>query len=263
MGKKLLHRLPALQEILEKDLIKNPLRKVLETADGFLMDINTSDFIQRTIYLTGDWDESVSEILRHRLKPGMTFVDAGANVGFFSLLAAKLIGPTGHVIAFEPNPAVFEILVNNATFNGYTWIDAHQSGLFDKIGQGTLHIPAENCGAGTMRPGEGGINIPLVRMDDVVKRKVDLLKIDVEGAEVAALRGAQNVLSDCPTVICEVSEYSLRAMGHSHYELYDLMALHKFVPEIISPVRRSNLVRNQVFFQYDVLFTKEGSRLSP
>jgi hypothetical protein len=110
-----------------------------------------------------------------------------------------------------------------------------------------------------MRPGKDGITIPLVRMDDVVKQKVDLLKIDVEGAEVAALRGAENVLSNCSAVICEVSEYSLRAMGSSHYELYELMARHNFMPEVISPVGRSNLVKDQVFFQYDVLFVKEGS----
>lgn len=254
---RLLNKIPGLSHRLASRLEARPIRTTVRSADRFLINVDTADFIQRTIYLTGDWDETVSEVLRARLKPGGTFIDAGANVGFFSLLAAKLVGPSGRVISFEPNPAVFAQLQSNAALNGFAWIDAHQKGLFDREGNGTMFVPDTNCGAGTMRPGgDNGVAISLVRMDDIVKGEIDLLKIDVEGAEVAALRGAQRVLSGCPAVVCEISEYSLRAMGSSHYELYDLMAGLGFSPQIISPIRRSNLFKDRVFFQYDVLFTK-------
>lgn len=259
MLRRLACRVPQIASRLEARYHRNPVQVTSRTRDGFLMNLNTADFIQRTIYLTGDWDDSVSEILRDRLKPGMTFVDAGVNVGFFSMLAAQLVGQNGRVIAFEPNPAVFAQLQANADLNGFSWIDAHRQGLFDKDGSGEIFIPDANCGAATMRPGgANGVTIPLVRMDDVVKGKVDLLKIDIEGSEVAALRGATSLLSrpDAPAVICEVSEYSLRQMGNSHYELYDMMAKHCYIPTIISPIRRSNLIKDAVFFQYDVLFTK-------
>ncbi len=249
-------RLAGYKEAYYKD---SPVRRTARTKDGALMNLDTSDFIQRTIFLTGDWDSAVGDVLRKRLKPGMTFVDAGANVGFFSLLAAKLVGPQGKVISFEPNPSAFDALRANVALNGFTWIDPHRKGLFDHDGMGEIFIPEANCGAATMRPGgQNGVTVPLVRMDEVVSEKVDLLKIDIEGAEVAALRGANGLLSrpDAPTVICEVSEYSLRAMSSSHYELYDLMSSHGYIPQVISHIGRSNLSKDKVFFQYDVLFTK-------
>lgn len=257
-GANLLYRVPSLLSRLEQHLAENPVRTITKTADGFSMHVDTADFLQRTIYINRDCDGDISAILRKRLGPGMTFVDIGANIGFFSLLAAKLVGPTGRVIAFEPNPPVFAALMRNAEHNGMGWIETHQVGLFDREGGGTLHVPDKNCGAATMRPsGDDHVTISLVRLDDVVTGSVDLIKIDVEGAEVAALRGARNVLARCPAVVCEVSEYSLKAMGSSHDELYDLMAERGFTAQIIGPIRRSTLFKDRVFFQYDVLFTKD------
>lgn len=256
---RLVNRIPPIARRLDSHYRRSPAQRRVRTRDGFLMNLDTADFIQRTIYLTGDWDVAVGDVLRDRLKPGMTFVDAGANVGFFSMLAAKLVGQSGRVVAFEPNPSVFAQVQANAELNGFSWIKPHRAGLFDKDGVGEIFIPEANCGGATLRPGGiNGMAIPLVRMDDVVKGKVDLLKIDIEGAEVAALGGAREILSgpDAPAVVCEVSEYSLRQMGSSHYELYDLMSGHGYTPKIISRIGRSNLVKEAVFLQYDVLFTK-------
>lgn len=256
----LLSKVPHLAAYIEGYYKRRPIKRTIRTKDGVLMNLDTADFIQRTVFLTGDWDDAVGAALRKHLKSGMTFVDAGANIGFFSLLAAKLVGPQGKVISFEPNPSVFDALLANVSLNGFTWIAPHRKGLFDQVGTGEIFIPDANCGGATMRPGgQGGVTIPLVRMDDVVNERVDLLKIDIEGAEVAALRGAGDLLSrpDAPTVICEVSEYSLRAMGSSKDELFDIMVGHGYSAHIISSIRRSNLSRERVFFQYDVLFSKD------
>lgn len=130
-----------------------------------------------------------------------------------------------------------------------------------------LFIPSsKNNGAASLKPGgQGGFTVPLTRLDDALDRleiqHVDLLKIDIEGAEVQALRGAEKLLSgpDAPPVVCEVSEYGLTQMGSSKDELYDLMQGHGYTPTTISPVRRSNVSTDKAFYQYDALFTKLGT----
>src|ERR1700730_16140389 len=77
---------------------------------GYKIKLDLADYIQRSIYLR-TFEPRESALIRHYLKPGMTFVDVGANVGYYTLLAASLVGRRGRVLAFEPSPYVFERLV--------------------------------------------------------------------------------------------------------------------------------------------------------
>ena len=228
------------------------------TTDGFIMQLNTEDFIQRSIFLTGHWDEEVAQVIRNTLRKGDTFIDVGANVGYFSLLASQICKK---VICFEPNPACIKQLTINIKLNKISNIDVRKIGLADNRRITNFNIEdCRNVGGGSLRNGEGkSFTIQLDTLDnELPKITPRLIKIDIEGAELLALKGGKKMLekSDAPDVICEISEFSLERLGTSKKELFHLMENYGYKYRIISPIRQSNLAELP-YFQYDVLFYKE------
>jgi FkbM family methyltransferase len=227
----------------------------LRTRDGHKMWCDPADFIQRSIIETGMWDSEVAETIRAHLKPGQLFCDIGANIGYFTMLATHL---GARVVAIEPQPRCIAALLNNAALNGFHQIDLHEVALDSQNGEMCLYLEGDqNTGAASFRRRSGEvITVRTHRLDDVLTEKPALLKIDVEGAEVRALRGAERILTgpDRPPVICEISEFSLRQLGNSKDELFDLMMSHGYKADVISKIRRSNATTHSVYFQYDVLF---------
>jgi len=222
------------------------------------MRLDTSDFLQRVIFLTGNWDEQIAVILRARLKPRDIFVDVGANVGYFSLLAATRCA---RVISFEPNPACASVLEENISLNLVKNVDVRRVALSDHCGSADLYfgIPG-NLGAASFKTDRGDkVLVPLETLERAMSGITpSLIKIDVEGSELAVLRGAISILqrTDAPDVICEISEYSLRCLGTSKDELFEFMGACGYRCDVISPVRRSISKTTSIFFQYDVLFSK-------
>lgn len=235
------------------------IESTVRTSDGFLMHLNTRDFIQHTIFVTGRWDNDVGQVIRSTLRAGDVFVDIGANVGYFSLLASQLCSK---VVSFEPNPRCLEQFNKNIELNKRSNIDVRPVGLSEKSGTADFHVTdASNIGAGSLRDGKGEtFSIRLDTLDaNLQHESIRLIKIDIEGAEVLALKGASSILSrpDAPDVICEISENSLKQLGSSKEEIFSLMSSHGYKNKIISPIRISNLSDKVPHFQYDVLFQKE------
>ena len=145
--------------------------------------------------------------LMSRLKPGMTFLDVGANVGIYSLHASRRIGETGRVYAFEPTPETFDILNNNILLNKIKNVDLYQVALSNLCG--TLNLieggrPASN---GTAIDGTGK-SIPALTLDQFRKEnpgiRIDSIKVDIEGGERAFFEGArETLLSDQPVILFE------------------------------------------------------------
>ncbi len=134
------------------------------------------------------------ELLTERLKPGSTFIDIGANTGFYSLLAAKLMGQTGIVLGFEPNPLMFDRYVTNLKFNGLeSFIQALPIGVSDKVQDLTLYFDPSHLGGATVisSAGSSQVKIHCEPLLDVLRKKsvtqVDVLKIDIEGYESVAM----------------------------------------------------------------------------
>lgn len=232
-------------------------KAVVKANDGFCMHCDTTDFIQRTIYMTGTWDEQVARVVR-TLRPGDLFVDCGANVGFFSLLAASR---GARVIAFEPNPACHAALLANAKLNGFQ-IDVRKLALSSETGKAVLHVEsAGNVGAATLRHTAGdAMEVDMDTLDNQLVGQAGppaLMKIDVEGAEIRLLEGAQRTLAEVPRIVMEVSEFSLTQFGGSKDRLYDIMNKQGYCAHTISEIRRSNSTTTAVYFQYDVLFARE------
>jgi FkbM family methyltransferase len=149
----------------------------------------------------GTFEPYVIAAVQRFVEPGMTFVDAGAHMGDFSLLAAKVMGNQGRVIAFEPEPQNFGWLERSVELNGYSCVECFQVALSDTNGEGNLFI-GKGIGKHTLvqtHPHEQEtITVPVRTLDSVLNEigqpSIDVMKIDVEGAELRLLHGAAGVL---------------------------------------------------------------------
>ena len=127
------------------------------------------------------------------LKPGDVFVDIGANCGIFTAFAAQRVGPEGHVIAIEPIPEMIERLRFNVAVNGFTNVAIFQTAVGSEVGTALLHIHPRNRGQSSMAPDAVGTpkQVSVTPLADIVVsagvRRIDTLKIDIEGFEDRAL----------------------------------------------------------------------------
>jgi len=170
----------------------------------YKMYVDTGDvWISSHLMLDGFWEMWVTEAIAGLVKPGMVVADLGANLGYFTLLMADLVGPGGQVHAFEPNPALLRRLRRNIAVNGFADRCAvHDLALTDVTdARVAFHVPPENPGGGAItrhqHPIEtGALEIATARLDSRdCWHRIELMKIDVEGAEELAWRGAQGLLT--------------------------------------------------------------------
>lgn len=203
----------------------------VEWLEGLRLRLLPGNETSRAIFVTGRYEPNEFCILDRMLRPGMTFVDAGANMGLYSLFAAKRVMPRGRVLAMEPSRREYEILVRNVEANRLQNVRALRVALSDRRGTAELLVaPLENAGHNTL--GEFGYGtalerketVPVERLDDIIRgegiERVDVVKMDVEGAEMLALRGATDVLQQFhPVLLLEVSDRTLQYQGSSSREV--------------------------------------------
>ena len=168
------------------------------------------------MYCRGEVESAVQEILARCLGPGMVFYDLGANIGLFSLLAARIVGESGHVFSFEPDPSVAGRLRRNVARNGFPNVTVVEVGLWSCSGKVNF------VAAGSSSPDRGtgqfvddknlkGTLIECTSLDDFIASAPlpDAIKCDIEGAEIEALRGAEKLLrTSQPWVLCEIHSES-------------------------------------------------------
>ena len=190
-------------------------------------------FISRAICHEGIWEPFESALLLQCLQPGQVCLDAGANLGYFSVLAALAVGDAGRVFAFEPEPANFRLLQKNLTHNGLAHIvRPWRAGLSNLAGRGILHLHPDNLGDHQLYPDEGGraeIAVDLLRGDSVLAGQVkalDFVKIDTQGAETRVVQGLMGLLrasGGSLRMLVELTPFSLRRAGSSGEELLGLL----------------------------------------
>jgi FkbM family methyltransferase len=167
-------------------------------------------------YALGTNELPVQQALASCLKPGDTFYDIGANVGFFTVIGAKLVGASGRVYAFEPVRENVAIIQRNIKLNNFHNVTVLEKAVSSSTGQGELLL-AEYAGghtlltAGTPPDVRGVMRVDLVAIDDLVAQQTlpppDVVKIDVEGAELDVLHGMSQTLQHFqPTIIYEVDD---------------------------------------------------------
>jgi FkbM family methyltransferase len=188
--------------------------EVVRTVEGFSLNVDPADFaVGHTIARTGSYEPEVSAVLRQVLRPGQTFVDIGANLGWFSLLGASVVGPKGQVVAIEPNPLNVALLRKSAAENGFGNISAICVALGEAPGAAALETDGSNGRVVPVAgPPEGPIEASFVvacwPLDKVLAsaglERVDVIKLDVEGAEPLVLRGGvATITRDRPSIITE------------------------------------------------------------
>jgi FkbM family methyltransferase len=223
-------------------------QQTCELPGGAKMLADLGEHVQRWIYFFGVYEEETVSWFRRTIRPGMTFLDIGAHVGQYTLIAASDVGPDGHVHSFEPNAKSFRRLGANIALNGFTQVQAHPIALSDQPGQATLYVPThDNMGEASLQacaPGMQEATVRCATLDEWARtadlgprKRIDLMKIDVQGFEGKVIRGATEVLErDRPTIVCEFEERWLNGAGTSSVQLkHDLHALgyrpHRITPE--------------------------------
>jgi FkbM family methyltransferase len=189
---------------------------------------------------TGEYEPVTTKLLESLLQEGMTFVDVGAHVGLFALPAAKWVGETGHVVAFEPHPSNYAMLCENISSNDMSnRIAAKQSAVSDATEPVHLHLSSFNSGDHQLfnKGGRHTVEVECTKLDDffVSGTKVDVIKMDVQGAEAAAFRGMKRVLqeNDAIKVIWELSPAQLQDAGSSAEELLNWLSVLGFTCTIV------------------------------
>ncbi|MBD3209151.1 FkbM family methyltransferase [Candidatus Woesearchaeota archaeon] len=165
-----------------------------------------------------EYEPLITGLFREQLREGDVVVDVGAHIGYYTLLAAKLVGSKGHVYSFEPDPKNFRLLEKNVAVNKYRNVTLLNKAAGDRKGTVRLYQAGYNKGDHRLFDdvkGRSSVEVPMVRVYSVV-RKSDLVKVDVQGAEMLVLEGMKSLLSrESVKLISEVEPASLRSMGAS------------------------------------------------
>lgn len=171
-------------------------------------------------------EPKVTRYMLRNLKSGMIFLDVGAAVGWFTLIGAHMVGSEGKVLAYEPMPSRFELLRENIRLNGFENVSCFPFALSDKDGEAYMEGP------GMMKVTEKRTDTPIktVRFDSHVRGlnlgRVDIVKIDVEGAELRVLYGMRNTIENSPgiKIVCEVHKGQMRRYGDDWAHLSEFMS---------------------------------------
>jgi FkbM family methyltransferase len=205
-------------------------------ADNSRFDYPLKSAIGRSLFAE-EFETGEIEFVREMLKPGDIFFDVGANAGLYTVIAARKVGESGHVYAFEPGERELKLLRHNIAINNLTNVTIIESGVSDKKGKAQFGISrdgAMNSLRQTNHPGqkiEEWKAIEVTTLDDIIQelriKKVDFIKIDVEGAEKQVFSGSKKLLESEEKVIFLFEASDLNAVNFDY-------TVKDFLQEIIS-----------------------------
>jgi FkbM family methyltransferase len=198
--------------------------RTVRLRNGMRIEVDPRDYIGRKIIAEGCFEPETFEFIQSYIQPGMIFLDIGANVGQYTLLGSQLVGPGGKVYAFEPHPILSSVLSRNVGLNECSNVLCEKLAVAEREGVQTLfHSPPNRFGETALVPyAEQTESTPVrtVSVDAYVRsnmiEQVDLIKIDVEGAELHVLEGATDLLTGSAglTLILEFNDGAARRFGH-------------------------------------------------
>jgi len=203
--------------------------------------IDRSSFMGSCIYWNGAFSPNELALLERLLEPEMVFVDVGANQGELTIFAASRV-TRGQVLAFEPVESLHRQLLDNIALNQLSNVKAHHLALSDQPGRMTLFVDrrvTDGLNEGTASFFSGGERTSPAEVaevavfDDVFEasglRRLDIMKVDVEGAELFVLRGAVRSLArHRPRLILELAEGNFAAAGYTTHDLLRFLLIHRY-----------------------------------
>lgn len=193
---------------------------------GRQLQVRLLDNLAQQILNREGFERETLRVMRNCVKTGMVALDIGANLGYYTVQLADWVGPSGHVVAFEPNPVMIQELEHNVRLNDLQNVTIKPFALSADSGEIAFHCPPPGFeGHGSIRPNRtfavaATIKVATRPLDDVLAEmqisSVDFIKVDVEGAERSLFRGAANLLSGerKPLLIFECAETTCQAFGH-------------------------------------------------
>jgi len=217
---------------IDHDWPRRPLIVRLEPC-GLMLEVIPGDVVGMPIAQFGIYEFAVTELIRGYLAPGDVFVDVGANIGYYSVIAAGIVGEAGRVYAFEPSPRIRASLERNVALNKLTdTVIVRAQAASAEAGIVCLVQPEGGGNDGLAyidsRPGANGIDVNAIRLDslpELVSRPPSLMKVDVEGGEPAVFEGASRLLSEieAPSILFESFEIArdaaiLRGLGYEIFQ---------------------------------------------
>ena len=230
--------------------------------DGFPNEL----LILRQLQMHGAYEPELTNLMLRVLRDGDAVIDVGANVGYFSMLAATCVGPNGRVLAYEPDPDNIARIEKNVADNSFGSVVIGAAPVHSAVEDVTFHFNADNNGGNALwDPGQFPENVASraaprrvtmrsTTLDlEAAKHdlgKLKLIKIDTEGAEYGILKGAADLIRDgrVPFIVAELHEFGLKQMGASAAEFraymedmgYSTFVLHNddALPRLIPPGTR-------------------------
>lgn len=190
-----------------------PKGTILVEVQGHKMNVDAQDVGMAPILVVkGVYEEGITRVFENEIKPGTVVLDIGAHIGYHTLTMAKLVGQDGKAFAFEPEPSNFDLLVKNVKINGYSNVILMQKALSNKRGKARLFLHETCWGTHSLSPDNvsivsaGGkastfwdryVEVDVETLDELFKDyegRIDFIKIDVQGAEMAVLEGGRNII---------------------------------------------------------------------
>ena len=199
--------------------------------------ITPGEETSRALFVSGEYEPVSMAALQRFLSPETVFLDIGANVGLYTLIASRRVGHDGHVYSFEPSSRELAVLRRNVSLSNCANVTVIPAAVADRMGTGTLRIAAgRHRGQNTLAQSFGypGVDeerkesVALVSLDELHRagkiRRPNVIKIDAEGSELHVLQGAKSLLSEAmPVIAFEVNDTLLRASGASAAAVVDLL----------------------------------------
>ncbi len=204
----------------------------VKTWVGTTMMVDGDSQAGRMLFVSGRYEQAIAVLIREYLQPGDFFVDGGAHIGFFTVLASERVGSSGIVMAFEPCDLNAGVLETNIRLNGCQNVRVRREALSDAPGQVEMSwASGHDTGQATIRPTGAAAGRSLVEtaaLQDLLRERqqpISLIKLDLEGAELRAIIGMRDILTaDRPPLLVEITDSFLRQYGGSAAALYAYMS---------------------------------------
>jgi len=213
-------------------------RSLYRTPRGDLLWLNDTGYVDRQIALHGEFEARSTALVERLVKPGQVVLDVGANIGYYTTILSRLVGPRGKVIAFEPTRCFGEVLERNLEENRVANVEVRAVGLSDHPGEARIDIGPSSA---TLHSPEGFDEVvghETIRLTTLVEfvaearlERIDFIKIDVDGGEPRFFAGAWPVLDRFgPTILVEVSHLHYLHAGCTAWDFYASVRAHGYLP---------------------------------
>ena len=220
-------KVPALKQ-LANSLIKSAIPDCLETEEWKLL-LDKDDVAMSGYLALGSYEPETIRIFKESMKEGATVVDIGTNIGYYTIIAGKKVGQRGKVFGYEPNIDSFNLLQRNILINNFDNIIPINLAISNILGKRTLYLGDNKCTHSFADNRKTGKNEMVITdtLDNSLKKygspRVDVIKMDIEGAEILALEGMRETIERSPklTIFTELYPKAIKRLGRSPVEFLE------------------------------------------